>query len=85
MWCQKVLHSQPVTWWKKLALVAVYAGARAMYIFGVLGETDCGGTVSDDNSKALSGRNGKEQGTGTPYDKYGSKVPTFWDLGLPEK
>jgi hypothetical protein len=54
-------------------------------IFGVLGGTDCGGTVSDDSSKVLSGRNGKEQGTGTAYDRYGSKVPMFWDLGLPEK
>jgi hypothetical protein len=28
-----VLHSQVVTWWRKLVVLAVHAGARAMYIW----------------------------------------------------
>jgi hypothetical protein len=55
MWFQKVLHSQAVTWWKRLAVLAVHAGARAMYS---VGQTDCGGTISDDNGEVLSCRNG---------------------------
>jgi hypothetical protein len=57
MWFQKVLHSQAVTWWKELAVLAVHAEARAMYIWNSWG-TDYGGTISDDNSEVLSRRNG---------------------------
>ena len=57
MWCQEVLHSQAVTWWKRLAVLAFHAGARPC-IFGVIGETNCGGTVSDVNSDVLSCRSG---------------------------
>jgi hypothetical protein len=28
------------------------------YIFGVIGKTDCGGAISDDNREVLSCRNG---------------------------
>jgi hypothetical protein len=57
MWCYKVLHSQAVTRWKMLVVLAVHAGAKPC-IFGVVGETYCGGMVSNENSKVLSCRNG---------------------------
>jgi hypothetical protein len=53
MWFQKVLDSQAVRWWKELAVLAVHA-----YIFGIVGKTDCGGTISDDSGEVLSCRNG---------------------------
>ncbi len=52
-----VLHSQVVTWWKKLAVLAVHAGARAMYIWNCW-ENRLWLHDSDDNGEVLSCRNG---------------------------